>query len=132
MSAIHFDSNALIALPLWVRADHPVIQRVQQGTPAAACALFWYEFVCGPVSDEHKQLARALLAGPIEPVTERDAELAGQLFNANGRIRRTRTDAFDRILRDQRRRRIRYPQPRGLFPVRRFRTRVVVTALVKG
>jgi len=94
VSAIHFDTNALIALPLWVRADHRVIQRVQQGTPAAASALVWYEFVCGPVSDEHKQLARALLAGRIQPVTELDAELAGQLFNATGRIRRTRTDAL--------------------------------------
>ena len=94
MSAIHFDTNALIALPLWVRAEHPVIQRVQQGTPAAASALVWYEFVCGPVSDEHKQLARALLAGRIEPVTERAAEIAAQLFNATGRIRRTRTDAL--------------------------------------
>lgn len=94
MSAIHFDTNALIALPLWVRADHPVILRVQNGTPAAASALVWYEFVCGPVSDEHKQLARALLAGRIEPVTERAAEIAGQLYNASGRIRRTRTDAL--------------------------------------
>lgn len=94
MSAIHFDTNALIALPLWVRADHPVIQRVQQGTPAAACALVWYEFVCGPVCDEHKQLARFLLAGRIEPVTEVAAELAGRLYNATGRMRRTRTDAL--------------------------------------
>jgi len=94
VSAIHFDTNALIALPLWVRADHPVIQRVQRGTPAAACALVWYEFACGPVSDEHKQLARALLGGRIEPVTERAAEIAGQLFNATGRIRKTRTDAL--------------------------------------
>ncbi len=94
MSAIHFDTNALIALPLWVRAEHPVIQRVQQGTPAAASALVWYEFVCSPVSDEHKQLARAFLAGRIEPVTERAAEIAARLFNATGRIRRTRTDAL--------------------------------------
>lgn len=92
MSAIHFDTNALIALPLWVRAEHPVIQRVQQGTPVAVCALVWHEFVCATVSDEHKQIAGALLAGRFEPVTARAAEIAGQIFNATGRVRGTRTD----------------------------------------
>lgn len=94
MSAIHLDTNALIALPLWVRTDHPLIESIQQGIPAAACALVWYEFVCGPVSDEHKRLVRAVLAGRIEPVTERAADIAGRLFNATGRVRKTRTDAL--------------------------------------
>lgn len=94
MTAIHFDTNALIALPMWARADHPVVARIQRGTPAAACALVWYEFVCGPVSDEHKRLAHAVLAGRIEPLIERDADLAGRLFNAGGRVRRTRTDVL--------------------------------------
>jgi len=94
VSAIQFDTNALIALPLWVRDDHPAIRRIQQGTQAAACALVWYEFLCGPVSDDHKQLAYAVLGGRIEPVTEVAADLAGRLFNATGEIRRTRTDAL--------------------------------------
>lgn len=94
MSRIQFDTNALIALPVWVREGHPAIKRIQQGQQAAACALVWYEFVCGPVSDEHKLLARAVLAGRIEPVTEAAADLAGRMYNATGRIRRTRTDAL--------------------------------------
>ncbi|MBK8070316.1 MAG: PIN domain-containing protein [Rhodanobacteraceae bacterium] len=94
MSRIQFDTNGLIALPVWVREDHPAIKRIQQGQPAAACALVWYEFVCGPVSDEHKELARAVLAGRIEPVTEAAADLAGRMYNATGRNRRTRTDAL--------------------------------------
>lgn len=38
--------------------------------------------------------SRALLAGRIEPVTEVAAEVAGRLYNATGRMRRTRTDAL--------------------------------------
>lgn len=67
---------------------------MRHGSLAAACVLVRYEFSGGPVSDEHKQLARALLAGRIEPVTEVAAELAGRLYNATDRMRRTRTDAL--------------------------------------
>lgn len=94
MSRIQLDTNALIALPLWVREDHPAIKRIQQGQQAAVCAMVWYEFVCGPVSDEHKELVRAVLAGRIEPVREAAVELAGRMYNATGRVRRTRTDAL--------------------------------------
>jgi predicted nucleic acid-binding protein len=94
VSGLQFDTNALIALPVWVRGGHPVIQRIERGDAAAACALVWYEFVCGPVSEEHKALARAVLAGRIEPVTEAAADIAGRLYNATGRIRRTRTGAL--------------------------------------
>ena len=61
---------------------------------AAACAVVWYEFLCGPVSDQHKNLAYAVLNGRIEPVTEAAAQLAADLFNKTGRTGRLRTDAL--------------------------------------
>ena len=94
MNVIHFDTNALIALPIWVQQDHPAIKRIQKGSTAAACALVWYEFVCGPVSAEHKMLAFAVLGGRIEPVRQASADKASELFNLAGRARRLRTDAL--------------------------------------
>lgn len=67
---------------------------MRHGSLAPACLPVGYEFSGGPVSDEHKQIARALLDGRIEPVTEVAAELAVRLYNATGRMRRTRTDAL--------------------------------------
>jgi predicted nucleic acid-binding protein len=91
---IHFDTNALVALPLWARQGHPVVERIVAGARAAACSMVWYEFLCGPVSDEHVELAHAVLAGRIEPVGEAQAQRAARLFNAAGRARRLRTDAL--------------------------------------
>ena len=36
---IHFDTNALIALPLWARAGHPAVTRIVEGEPCAVCAV---------------------------------------------------------------------------------------------
>lgn len=94
MNTLHFDTNALIALPEWVRLNHPAVQHIQNGGKAAACAVVWYEFLCGPVSEQHKNLAYAVLNGRVEPVTEAAAKLAAELFNKSGRARRLRTDAL--------------------------------------
>jgi predicted nucleic acid-binding protein len=91
---IHFDTNALVALPLWARQGHPVVERIAEGASAAACALVWYEFLCGPVSAEHIELAHAILSGRVESIGETQAQRAARLFNATGRARRLRTDAL--------------------------------------
>jgi predicted nucleic acid-binding protein len=91
---IHLDTNALIALPMWANEGHVVITRIEWGEVAAVCAQVWYEFVCGPLGDEHRRLAHAVIGGRVRPVTEADAELAARLYNATGRVRRTRTDAL--------------------------------------
>ncbi len=93
-SLIHLDTNALVALPVWAREGHPVIDRIEQGVRAEACALAWYEFLCGPVSAEHIELAHAVIEGRIAAVTENQARRAAQLFNDAGRARRLRTDAL--------------------------------------
>lgn len=91
---IHFDTNALVALPLWARDGHPVVRRVLAGEPASACAVVWYEFLSGPLMPDEADLARAFLQGRIEPITEDDAVLAASLFNAAGRRRTLKTDAL--------------------------------------
>lgn len=91
---IHFDTNALIALPQWARQGRPVVKRVARGEAAAACALVWYEFLLGPLADGETDLAHAFLGGRIEPVVAEDAALAAKLFNAAGRRRTLKTDAL--------------------------------------
>lgn len=91
---IHFDTNALIALPVWARQGHLVIARVEQGEPAAVCSLVWYEFVSGRVSEQEILLARAVLQNRINAVSEAVAELGARLFNLSGRRRSLKTDAL--------------------------------------
>lgn len=91
---IHFDTNALIALPQWARQGQPAVKRVVRGEAAAACALVWYEFLLGPLAEGEAELAHAFLGGRIEPVGAEDAALAATLFNAAGRRRTLKTDAL--------------------------------------
>ena len=91
---IHFDTNALIALPQWARNAHPVIRRVVAGEPAAVCSVVWYEFLIGPIDAAEIDLTRAFLQGRIQPIDDEDATLAAQLFNDCGRRRMLKTDAL--------------------------------------
>lgn len=91
---IHFDTNALVALPLWAREGNEVVSRVVEGEAAAVCALVWYEFLLGPLADDEAELAHAFIGGRVEPMTEDDAELGARLFNACGRRRNLKTDAL--------------------------------------
>ena len=91
---IHFDTNALIALPLWARESHPVVQRVAEGEPAAVCSVVWYEYLIGPIETAEIKLASAFLQGRIDPVNSDDAALAAKLYNAASRRRPLKTNAL--------------------------------------
>lgn len=91
---LHFDTNALIALPEWAQQQNAVIKRVLAGEPAGACSIVWYEYVVGPLADDEARLARAFLQAGIAPVSEDDAMLAARLYNVVGRHRRFKTDAI--------------------------------------
>ena len=91
---IHFDTDALIYLPQRAREGHPVVDRVADGEPAAACAIAWYEYLCGPLAPGEAELAHAFLQGRVVAVTEDDAQLAARLFDATGRRRAHRTDTL--------------------------------------
>ncbi|MFN0130206.1 MAG: PIN domain-containing protein [Verrucomicrobiales bacterium] len=53
----------------------------------------WFEFICGPLSLEQEETARAFLAD-ILPFTETEAKEAARLLNAVGRRRPLRVDAM--------------------------------------
>lgn len=91
---IHFDTNALVALPMWAREGNEVVSRVVEGEAAAVCALVWYEFLLGPLAEDEAGLAHAFIGGRVEPMTEDDAELGVRLFDAGGRRRSLKTDAL--------------------------------------
>ena len=84
---IHLDTNALIALPLWARLEHPVIARIVAGEACAACTVVWYEFLIGPVDSNEVRLAHAFIRGAVVAVEAADARLAVGLFNDAGRRR---------------------------------------------
>ena len=91
---IHFDTNALISLPIWAREDHPAIRCVLDGEPAAVCSVVWYEFLIGPINTDEIDLARAFIQDRIVDVDQKDAALAATLFNTAGRKRKLKTDAL--------------------------------------
>jgi predicted nucleic acid-binding protein len=91
---IHLDTNALIALPLWAREGHPIIQRIAAGEAAGVCAIAWYEFLIGPVDADEVALAHAFVSGQIVPMETPDARLAADLYNRAGRRRTLKTDAM--------------------------------------
>lgn len=91
---LHFDTNALIALPLWARAGHPISQRVAAGESAATSSLVWYEFSVGPVAENESVMAMAFLQRQTLPLRLEDAELAVRLFNQAGRRWVFKTDAI--------------------------------------
>lgn len=67
----------------WYRNGEPMI------TPMTA----WFEFICGPLTRDQEETARAFLAG-IVPFTETQAREAARLFNAVERRRSLRVDAM--------------------------------------
>jgi len=91
---LHFDTNALIALPVWSREGNAVVQRVAGGELAAVSSLVWYEFSTGPLLDNEAAMASAFLQQRILPLSRDDAELGAELFNRVGRRRVFKTDAL--------------------------------------
>jgi predicted nucleic acid-binding protein len=94
LSVLHFDTNALIALPHWARDGDEIVERVLGGEAAAASTIVWYEFLIGPLQRGEADLARAFIQGRVVVVEEADAELAAHLFNTVGRQRALKTDAL--------------------------------------
>lgn len=91
---IHLDTNALIALPLWAKDGHPVIERIADGEAAGVCSVAWYEFLIGPVEADEVAMAHAFVRGNILALNAQDARLAAWLYNQAGRRRTLKTDAL--------------------------------------
>lgn len=70
-------------LVAWIEAGETLI------TPMPA----WFEFICGPVTEDQKTTMRAFLTGII-PFAEAEAVEAARLFNSIQRKRSHRVDAM--------------------------------------
>ena len=91
---IALDSNFLIA----ARKPKSVADELVQRWLRRACSfeistIAWSEYLCGPVRPDEVALSRRLIS-QIETFTERDAELAAELFNKTGRRSRTHADCM--------------------------------------
>jgi len=92
---IHLDSNLLIALADEGDPHREKSLRLMQSLPeAATSSLAWWEFECGPVSQQGIAIVRIMLPGGIVPFGGEEAREAARLFNAVGRARRYRFDSL--------------------------------------
>jgi len=91
---IHLDTNALIALPLWLRKGHPLIARVEVGEPVATSAIAWYEYLSGPIDAKEAHLVENFIERRVLVTDARQAQLAADLYNAAGRKRSLKIDAL--------------------------------------
>ena len=66
----------------------------KRGERLATPAIAWYEFLCGPVDQDHQEVMRAFLNGGILPFDELHGRESARLFNLSGRVRRLRVDAM--------------------------------------
>lgn len=81
--ALAEDSTEAAELVAWIKAGETLITAM----PA------WFEFICGPVTDDQVATMRAFL-GAIIPFAEGEAAEAARLFNAIHRKRPLRVDAM--------------------------------------
>jgi len=77
------NSDEAARMEAWYRRREPMV------VPSPV----WFEFLCGPISREQEETARAFLAGVV-PFSEAEAREAAHLFNAVGRKRSLRVDAM--------------------------------------
>lgn len=65
----------------------------QSSVPLVTSSVAWYEFLCGPVSEQQVTVMQSFLA-QIIPFGETEGKEAANLFNSTGRRRALRVDAM--------------------------------------
>lgn len=84
---IHLDTSFLIRALLPGSAEDRRLRGWLGANEAlAVSAIVWAEFLCGPVSEHHAQLAARIIGAPL-PFLAEDAALAARLFNLAARRR---------------------------------------------
>jgi predicted nucleic acid-binding protein len=84
---IHLDTSFLIrALSSGSPEDASLRRWLRAGEPLAMSTIAWAEFLCGPLSEEDRSLAAAVVTERV-PFAEDDARLAARLFNESGQRR---------------------------------------------
>lgn len=91
---IELDSNFLVAvLDAGGRQSGMLHSWARSGMRIQISAIAWSEYLCGPLDAAVVPLARKLV-NSVEAFTERDAELASELFNNTGRRSRSHVDCM--------------------------------------
>jgi predicted nucleic acid-binding protein len=91
---IDLDANFLVDVFRRGSSSARLLDRwVNRGESINISSVAWAEFLCGPVESRNAIDARGLL-GRIEPLTDPDAVLAAELFNATGRRVRSLPDCM--------------------------------------
>lgn len=93
-NVICLDTNYLILGTTHETPESQEIYRwLKQGEVLCTSSICWYEFRCGPISEEQLDFMRSILI-EIRPFTELESEVAGRLFEKAGRKRALKTDAM--------------------------------------
>lgn len=71
-----------------------VIDWIQAGEHLCTSGIAWYEFLCGPVTDEGIIVVYSLLDERVLPFTSDQAAEAARLYNNTGRMRTLRVAAM--------------------------------------
>ena len=91
---ILLDTNYLIgALVVGSRESTQILDWLEQGEVLITAMPAWYEFLCGPVSEDQIKAVRSVLS-EIAPLDEAQSGEAARLFNQTGRKRSLRIDAL--------------------------------------
>jgi predicted nucleic acid-binding protein len=91
---IELDSNFLVAvLDAGGNQSEMLHSWTRSGARIQISAIAWSEYLCGPLDAAVVPLTRKLV-NSVEAFTERDAELASELFNGTGRRSRSHVDCM--------------------------------------
>jgi predicted nucleic acid-binding protein len=91
---ISLDTNYLIlGLVADSRESDQMVAWHQQGEQLCTSTVCWYEFLCGPVHEQHVAVVLAVLH-EVLPFDVRQATEAARLFNAVERRRSLRVDSM--------------------------------------
>lgn len=94
MRKIHLDTCFLIrALVPGSTEDQTLRAWLKNRVKISISTIAWAEFLCGPLTEEDRVLARRLVGPPV-PFAETDAAAAARLFNTSGRKRSTFMDCL--------------------------------------
>jgi predicted nucleic acid-binding protein len=91
---IALDSNFLIAARKMASREGARLERwLGADCIIEVSAVAWSEYLCGPVLADDIAVSRGFISR-VEPFTEKDAALAGELFNQTGRRPRSHADCM--------------------------------------
>jgi predicted nucleic acid-binding protein len=95
MSRILLDTSYLIKALVPDSAEANRLRGwLDRGAELISSSVSWYEFLCGPVDAQGRELMELILQDRIVPFTDAQAREAARLFNSVGRKRSLRVDAM--------------------------------------